>query len=137
MHERTSMKNRLREALQLRNKRPVDMARDLKISRSAVSQYLSGAREIKDSKKLHTVAKYLDVSEAWLMGFDVAMERQWEKDIEEKPVETANKLADLFLGFEIKETDAEVKQMLDEYYSLDDAKKAQAREYVHFLSTRS
>jgi transcriptional regulator with XRE-family HTH domain len=137
MNERTSMKHRLREALLLRNKRPVDMAKDLKISRSAVSQYLSGVREIKDSKKLYAVAKYLDVSEAWLMGFDVPMERQWEKDIEEKPVETANKLADLFLGIEIKETDAEVKLMLEEYNSLDDAKKAQVREYVHFLSTRS
>lgn len=137
MNERTAMKIRLREALLLRNKRPVDMANDLKISRSAVSQYLSGAREIKDSKKLYAVAKYLDISEAWLMGFDVPMERQWEKDIEEKPVETANKLADLFLGIEIKETDAEVKLMLEEYNSLDDAKKAQAREYVHFLATRS
>ena len=58
-------------------------------------------------------------------------------DIEEKPVETANKLADWYLGLEIKETDAEVKLMLEEFYSLDEQKKAQVREFVHFLSGRN
>lgn len=131
------MRYRLQQALDNAGKKPVDLSKDLKIPKSAISQYLSGRSKNMPSERLYAIAKYLDVAEAWLMGFDVPMERHWEKDIEEKPVETANKLADLFLGFEIKETDAEVKQMLDEYYSLDDTKKAQAREYVHFLSTRS
>lgn len=137
MKEKAELKDRLQYALDLREKKPVDLANNLKIPKSSISHYLAGTREIKDSRRLGAIAKYLDVAEAWLMGYDVPMERHWEKDIEEKPVETANKLADLFLGFEIKETDAEVKQMLDEYHSLDDAKKAQAREYIHFLSTRS
>ena len=137
MNEKVELKDRLKEALDLREKKAIDLAKDLEIPKSAISQYLSGYRTIKDSKRLYIIAKYLDVSEAWLMGFDVPMERKWEKDIEEKPVETANKLADLFLGIEIKETDAETKSMLNDYLSLDDTKKAQVREYVHFLATKN
>lgn len=137
MNEKAELKDRLQKALDMKEKKAVDLAKDLKIPKSAISQYLSGARGIKDSKRLYAIAKYLDVAEAWLMGFDVPMERKWEKDIEEKPVETAEKLADLFLGIEIKETDADTKSMLDEYFSLNEAKKAQVREYVHFLATKS
>lgn len=69
------MKDRLRYALDLRGKKAVDLARDLKIPKSAISQYLSGNRTIKDSKRLYIIAEYLDVSEAWLMGFDVPIEK--------------------------------------------------------------
>ena len=136
MSKQAELKDRLRMALELREKKAVDLVRDLKIPKSALSQYLSGNRTIKDSKRLYIIAEYLDVSEAWLMGFDVPMERHLAR-IEEKPVETANKLADWYLGLEIKETDAEVKLMLEEFYSLDEQKKAQVREFVHFLSGRN
>jgi len=74
--ERVELKDRLQMALNVREKKPVDLARDLKISKSAISQYLSGNRTIKDSRRLYSICKYLDVSEAWMMGFDVPMERQ-------------------------------------------------------------
>lgn len=96
------------------------------VQKSAVAKYEKGKIVNIKRSVLAKISKALEIPPVELVS-----------DIEEKPVETANKLADLFLGFEIKETDAEVKQMLDEYYSLDDAKKAQVREYVHFLSTRS
>lgn len=69
------MKNRLQQALSLREKKPVDLAKDLNIPKSAVSQYLSGKSKNMPSKRLYAIAKYLDVSEAWLMGFDVPMAR--------------------------------------------------------------
>lgn len=79
MSKKAELKDRLREALTLREKKAVDITKDLGIPKSAVSQYLSGYRTIKDSKRLYVIAKYLDVSEAWLMGFDVPMERTYEK----------------------------------------------------------
>lgn len=79
MNEKAELKDRLRIALDLREKKPVDLARDLKIPKSALSQYLSGSRQIKDSKRLYIIAEYLDVSEAWLMGFDVPMGRSMER----------------------------------------------------------
>ena len=88
MSIRVDMKDRLRAALEIREKKAVDLSRDLKIPKSAISQYLSGHRIIKDSKRLFVIAEYLDVSEAWLMGFDVPMERikkdDTQKDIVEK-----------------------------------------------------
>lgn len=75
MSEKVAMKDRLQQALSLREKKPVDLAKDLNIPKSAISQYLSGNRTIKDSRRLYAIAKYLDVSEAWLMGFDVPMGR--------------------------------------------------------------
>lgn len=79
MDKKVELKDRLRLALDLREKKAVDIARDLKIPKSAISQYLSGYRTIQDSRRLYVIAEYLDVSEAWLMGFDVPMERMNQK----------------------------------------------------------
>lgn len=87
MSIRADMKDRLRAALEIREKKAVDLSRDLKIPKSAISQYLSGHRIIKDSKRLFVIAEYLDVSEAWLMGFDVPMERIKKDDTQKDIVE--------------------------------------------------
>jgi len=92
MNEKAELKDRFQMALDLRRKKAADLARDLKIPKSAVSQYLSGNRTIKDSKRLYAIAKYLDVSEAWLMGFDVPMERPLEQKKNDEFVELVDKL---------------------------------------------
>lgn len=46
----------------------------VKIGRNDISQYVSGKFEPRQTK-LYILAKALDVSEAWLMGYDVPMER--------------------------------------------------------------
>lgn len=126
------MKKRLQYALDMAGKKAVDLSRDLNIPKSAISQYLSGRSKSMPSPRLNAICKYLDVSEAWLMGYDVPMERAL-KTIEEKPVETANQLADWFINLNTNEDVA----MLEEYMKLDEAKKIQVREFVHFLSGRS
>ena len=137
MNEKAELKDRLKIALDLREKKAVDLTKDLGIPKSAISQYLSGNRTIKDSKRLYIVAEYLDVSEAWLMGFDVPMERHLA-NIEENPVKEANKLADWYLGLEFKEDESvEFLTMIDEYKQLDASKQTQVREYVHFLLGRN
>lgn len=137
MTEQAKLKDRLKIALDLREKKAADLSKDLKIPKSAISQYLSGNRTIKDSRRLFAIAEYLDVSEAWLMGFDVPMERHLAK-IEENPVKEANKLADWYLGLEFKEDeDVDFLTMIDEYKQLDASKQEQVREYVHFLLERN
>lgn len=76
---RAELKDRLQEALYIRDKKAVDLVRDLKIPKSAISQYLSGASKNMDSERLYAICKYLDVSEPWMMGYDVSMERNMEK----------------------------------------------------------
>jgi len=96
------------------------------VQKSAVAKYEKGRVVNIKRSVLAKISKVLDIPPVELVS-----------DIEEKPVETANKLADLFLGIEIKETDAEVRLMLEEYNQLSEPRKAQVREYVHFLLGQS
>jgi transcriptional regulator with XRE-family HTH domain len=74
MSNKTSdLKTRLRYALDLRDKRASDLVNDLHIPKSAISQYLSGKSQNMDSERLFKVCKYLNVSEPWLLGYDVPM----------------------------------------------------------------
>lgn len=79
MIEKAEMKDRLKEAMKIREKKAVDLSRDLKIPKSAISQYLSGTRTPQDSLRTFAIAEYLDVDEAWLMGYNVPMERNAHK----------------------------------------------------------
>lgn len=69
-----SISSRLREAMNIRKKKQVDLVRETGINRSAISRYLSGEYEPKN-KPVYELAKALDVSDQWLLGYDVPMER--------------------------------------------------------------
>ncbi len=83
-NSKCSLKDRLYEAMAVRGKKAVDLTRDLKIPKSAVSQYLSGKSQNMDSERLYKIAVYLDVSEPWLMGYDVPMERTTQEEMQQK-----------------------------------------------------
>ena len=85
-NSKSSLKDRLYEAMAIRGKKAVDLTRDLKIPKSAVSQYLSGKSQKMDSERLYAIAKYLDVDEPWLLGFDVPMKSDTETK-KEQPTE--------------------------------------------------
>lgn len=65
---------RMKDAMQLRNMKQVELCERTGLGKSAISQYLSGTYEPKQ-KGVYEIAKALDVSEAWLMGYDVPIER--------------------------------------------------------------
>ena len=69
---------RLNEAMNIREMKQVDLVEKTKIGKSAISQYSSGIYEPKQ-KALYKIASALDVSEAWLMGYDVPMDRNEEE----------------------------------------------------------
>ena len=71
--------NRLKKALDYNNMKPVELARKTNINKSLISSYLSGVCKAKQDK-LDLIAKTLGVSEAWLMGYDVDMDRDWFED---------------------------------------------------------
>lgn len=74
-----SFKTRLKKAMDLQTLKPVELAEKCGISKSAISHYMSGYTEPK-SNRLYIMAKILNVNEAWLMGFDVPMERDDYED---------------------------------------------------------
>ena len=67
--------NRIRRALTIRGMKQSELCRITNIPKSAISQYITGCYEPKQDR-IYLIAKTLDVSEAWLMGYDVPMERQ-------------------------------------------------------------
>jgi transcriptional regulator with XRE-family HTH domain len=66
-----------------------------KIPKSAISQYISGAFEPKQDR-VYLIAQALNVSEAWLMGFDVPMERERNSPEEPQLSEGEMMLLELF-----------------------------------------
>lgn len=70
----SSTAERLKEALLLKNMKQTDLVKATGIGKSSISTYLSGEYEPKQ-RNIYKIAKALNVSEAWLMGFDVPMER--------------------------------------------------------------
>lgn len=65
---------RIAKALAIRGMRQADLAELANIPKSSLSLYLKGAYEPKDDR-IYNIAKVLRVSEAWLMGYDVPMEK--------------------------------------------------------------
>ena len=121
--KRAEMKDRLQIALDLREKKAVDLSKDLNIPKSAVSQYLSGKSQKMDSKRLYIIAEYLDVSEAWLMGFDVPMERT----IAQKKNDT---LADIVVRMR---TDEDFFEAVNIMYILDGEKFSSIKQMLTLL----
>jgi repressor LexA len=72
-------KDRLKEAMRLRKMKQADLANATGLGKSAISQYCSGVYEPKQTP-IFLIAKTLNVSEAWLMGFDVPMDRTENHD---------------------------------------------------------
>lgn len=93
--DRVSTADRLSQIMEERNLRQVDILNlvlpicakyDVKMNKSDISQYVSGKVE-PSQEKLVVLGMALNVTESWLMGFDVSSERkdtqiQAEKDFD-------------------------------------------------------
>lgn len=64
---------RIKEAMQLRGIKQSDIVEKTKISKGALSSYVSG-RYVPKQNNIYLLAKALNVSESWLMGADVPMQ---------------------------------------------------------------
>ena len=71
---------RISKALMIRDIRQSELCKLANVPKSSLSLYLSGAYEPKQDR-IYSMAKALNVSEAWLMGYDVPMERDVPKNI--------------------------------------------------------
>lgn len=68
------IKDRITEALRARDMLPIDLARRSGIDKGSISKYLKGDVLPKQSR-IAAMANVLNVSPAWLMGYNVPMER--------------------------------------------------------------
>ena len=67
-------KERLREAMATKGVKAVELSEKTGIPKSSISYYLSGTNVPKQDR-VYLLAKALEVSEAWLLGYDVPAAR--------------------------------------------------------------
>jgi transcriptional regulator with XRE-family HTH domain len=65
---------RIEKALNIRKMKQAELCKLANVPKSSLSLYLRGAYEPKQDK-IYNMATVLNVSEIWLMGYDVPMER--------------------------------------------------------------
>lgn len=84
------IKDRLNEALQLRGMSAADLAKKSGMAKSSLSRYLTG-ENIPRSIAIGKMAKALDVSPAWLLGYDLTIDGKEPEEI--RPVLELDKLS--------------------------------------------
>ena len=70
----STTEKRLRQAMDMAHKKQADLVTDTGLNKSTISRYCSGDAEPK-ANAISKLATALDVSEMWLWGYDVPMER--------------------------------------------------------------
>ena len=66
---------RISLAMDIRNLKQTDLVEKTGINKGALSSYIAGRYEPKQ-RNIYKLAQALNVSEAWLMGLDVPMEKK-------------------------------------------------------------
>ncbi len=121
--------NRLNQAMGLRGMTRTDIVNKTGITKGALSSYLSGRYEPKQTN-IYKLAKVLNVSPAWLMGFNVDMEK--EMDYYEKEL---LKTAEKFIATR-EDFFKELKKMIKDYYDLTGDQLENVIEYIEFLKSK-
>ena len=86
---------RLREAMEAAHMKQADLARATELSKGGISNYVMGRYEPK-SDIVSKLAKALNCSEMWLMGYDVPKERKTNSPDEPKLTAGEEMLLKLF-----------------------------------------
>lgn len=111
-----STADRLREAMRNAGKNQADLVRETGISKGTLSRYLSGKFEPKQIA-INKLAVALNVSEMWLWGCDVPMERPAPEELGELAADVLlnpdlMRLAQIYM--ELEQTDKDMLLMLAE-----------------------
>lgn len=93
-----SFSSRLNTAMKNNKIKQIELSRMTGLDKSLISNYLKGTYQAKQSN-LHLIASALNVSEAWLMGYDVPMERATTKSESPRPKDSRFSKEDSDLAF--------------------------------------
>lgn len=74
MVEKTELKDRLVEAMKIRGMTSTELVEKTGIPNTTISYYRNG-KTVPRADNLYRIAEALNVSEAWLLGYDVPMGR--------------------------------------------------------------
>ena len=82
---------RIKEALRIRGMKQIELSEKSGINKPSISCYISGKYEPKQSA-LYAMGKALDVSEMWLAGYNIPMERPVEQKENDELVDLVERL---------------------------------------------
>ena len=93
MEPKEKCSTRIAKALAIRGMKQYELCEKTKIPKSAISQYISGAFEPKQDR-VFLISQALNVDPAWLMGFDVPMEKKDAQPTQQKSSPTEPQLSE-------------------------------------------
>lgn len=79
----SDFKSRLKQAMDVRGLKAVDLVERTGFTKSKISQYVNGVY-LPKAEALFTLAKILDVDEGWLMGYDCQMDKKLNIETKEE-----------------------------------------------------
>lgn len=91
--------NRLSKIISIRNIKPIELSEKTGIDKSKISSYMSGRYKAKQDG-VHILSKVLNCDPAWLMGYDVPMERPDKLDVLGNPVAEVPLLGTVKAGYD-------------------------------------
>lgn len=113
-----SIARRLNYAMSVRHISQAELSEKTKISTGSLSQYMNGKINPKQDR-IFIIARVLSVSEAWLMGYDVPMERQKTIKID-------------YSDFNSEVTD-DVRLLVERYKKLDEQKREHILKTLEYM----
>ena len=99
---------RLKETMDMKGVKQSELAKRTGLDKSLISNYVSGNYRAK-SVNLYLIAKALNVSEAWLIGYDVPMER--DTPVTQNDNGRANEFIELFEKLTIEQQSLVISQI--------------------------
>lgn len=119
----STISERLQIAMDKRKIKQIDLARVADVNQGALSRYLKGSYEPK-SATIYKLALALDVSDMWLEGCDVPMERSQKQ----KEIDFKNNL------YKKIAQDMDLLKTISQYYNLPEEKQKTIRDLVDQMS---
>ena len=119
----STISERLQFAMDKRKIKQIDLARVAHVNQGALSRYLKGSYEPK-SATIYKLALALDVSDMWLEGYDVPMERSQKQ----KEIDFKNNL------YKKIAQDMDLLKTISQYYNLPEEKQKTIRDLVDQMS---
>lgn len=119
----STISERLQIAMDTRKIKQIDLARVADVNQGALSRYLKGSYEPK-SATIYKLALALDVSDMWLEGYDVPMERSKKQ----KEIDFKNNL------YKKIAQDMDLLKTISQYYNLPEEKQKIIRDLVDQMS---
>lgn len=120
------IKVRMKQALQMRNMKQVELSEKTGIDKGQISSYISGKYKPKQ-ENLTLMAVALNVSEYWLMGLDVPMEREGSEEVARERQKRFEAYAQGVYGMREPET------VLKLYEQLSEENRAKVKVYMERL----